>query len=152
MKFLWKKNKLSISVITNQLTYAHFDWKFIFRVKFGTSEHIFIFWFSKMFQIPGSTTVLIWNTIFVYMYVPYVLTVEKFLKNILLLLAFFCAVFPFVALCELKDFSWGTFVNFRLTLRCLEPFSISDRNFINREKNKGLPNSAFQTGWWFGFL
>ena len=39
------------------------------------------------------------------MYVPYVLTVEKFLKNILLLLAFFCAVFPFVALCELKDFS-----------------------------------------------
>ena len=29
--------------LSNQLTYAHFDWKFIFPIKFGTSEEIFIF-------------------------------------------------------------------------------------------------------------
>ena len=43
--------------LSNQLTYAHFDRKFIFPMKFGTSEQIFIFWISKMFQISGSTTV-----------------------------------------------------------------------------------------------
>jgi len=32
----------------NQLTYAHFDWKFIFPIKFWTSEQIFIFWISKV--------------------------------------------------------------------------------------------------------
>ena len=40
-----------------QLTYAHFDQKFISPIKFETSEQIFIFWISKMFQISGSTTV-----------------------------------------------------------------------------------------------
>ena len=34
-----------------------FDRKFIFPIKFGTSEQIFIFWISKMFQISGSPTV-----------------------------------------------------------------------------------------------
>ena len=29
--------------LSNQLTYAHFDRKFIFPIKFGTSEQIFIF-------------------------------------------------------------------------------------------------------------
>ena len=29
--------------LSNQLTYAHFDQKFIFPIKFGTSEQIFIF-------------------------------------------------------------------------------------------------------------
>ena len=43
--------------LSNQLTYAHFDRKFIFPIKFGTSEQIFIFWISKMFQISGSPTV-----------------------------------------------------------------------------------------------
>ena len=43
--------------LSNQLTYAHFDWKFIFPIKFGTSEQILIFWISKMFQISGTTTV-----------------------------------------------------------------------------------------------
>ena len=43
--------------LSNQLTYAHFDQKFIFPIKFGTSEQIFIFWISKMFQISGSPTV-----------------------------------------------------------------------------------------------
>ena len=43
--------------LSNQLTSAHFDWKFIFPIKFGTSEQIFIFWISKMFQISGSPTV-----------------------------------------------------------------------------------------------
>ena len=43
--------------LSNQLTSAHFDWKFIFSIKFGTSEQIFIFWISKMFQISGSPTV-----------------------------------------------------------------------------------------------
>ena len=43
--------------LSNQLTYAHFDRKFIFPIKFGTSEQIFIFWISKMFRISGSTTV-----------------------------------------------------------------------------------------------
>ena len=47
--------------LSNQLTYAHFDRKFIFPIKFGTSEQIFIFWISKMFHISGSPTV---NTIF----------------------------------------------------------------------------------------
>ena len=41
----------------NQLTYAHFDRKFIFPIKFGTSEQIVIFWISKMFHISGSPTV-----------------------------------------------------------------------------------------------
>ena len=43
--------------LSNQLTYAHFDRKFIFPIKFGTSEQIFIFWISKMFHISGSPTV-----------------------------------------------------------------------------------------------
>ena len=43
--------------LSNQLTYAHFDQKFIFPIKFGTSEKIFIFWISKMFQISGTATV-----------------------------------------------------------------------------------------------
>ena len=43
--------------LSNQLTYAYFDWKFIFPMKFRTSEQIFIFWNSKMFQISGSPTV-----------------------------------------------------------------------------------------------
>ena len=43
--------------LSNQLTYEHFDWKFIFPIKFGTSEQIFIFWISKMFHISGSPTV-----------------------------------------------------------------------------------------------
>ena len=40
-----------------QLTYAHFDLKFIFPIKFRTSEQIFIFWISKVSQISGSPTV-----------------------------------------------------------------------------------------------
>ena len=43
--------------LSNQLTSAHFDRKFIFPIKFRTSEQIFIFWISKMFQISGSPTV-----------------------------------------------------------------------------------------------
>ena len=43
--------------LSNQLTYAHFDRKFIFTIKFGTSEQIFIFWISKMSQISGTATV-----------------------------------------------------------------------------------------------
>ena len=43
--------------LSNQLTYAHFDWKFIFPIKFGTSEQFFIFWISKMFQISKTPTV-----------------------------------------------------------------------------------------------
>ena len=43
--------------LSNQLTYAHFDQKFIFPIKFGTSEQIFIFWISKMSQISGTATV-----------------------------------------------------------------------------------------------
>ena len=45
--------------LSNQLTYAHFDRKFIFPIKFGTSEQIFIFWISKMSQISGTATVKI---------------------------------------------------------------------------------------------
>ena len=62
-------------------------------------------WVKFILTVPGSTTVNLKYNIHINVYVPYVLTVEKFLKNILLLLAIFCAVFPFVALCELKDFS-----------------------------------------------
>ena len=43
--------------LSNQLTYAHFDRKFIFPIKFGTSEQIFVFWISKMSQISGTATV-----------------------------------------------------------------------------------------------
>ena len=43
--------------LSNQLTYAYFDRKFIFPIKFGTSEQIFNFWISKMFQISESPTV-----------------------------------------------------------------------------------------------
>ena len=43
--------------LSNQLTYAHFDRKFIFPIKFGTSEQIIIFWISKMSQISGTATV-----------------------------------------------------------------------------------------------
>ena len=43
--------------LSNQLTYAHFDQKFIFPIKFWTSEQIFIFWISKMSQISGTATV-----------------------------------------------------------------------------------------------
>ena len=43
--------------LSNQVTYAHFDWNFIFPIKFGTSEQIFIFWISKVSQISGSLTV-----------------------------------------------------------------------------------------------
>ena len=43
--------------LSNQLTYAHFDLKFIFPIKVGTSEQIFIFWISKVSQISGSPTV-----------------------------------------------------------------------------------------------
>ena len=52
--------------LSNQLTYAYFDRKFIFPIKFGTSEQIFIFWISKMFQISGTTTVkqrFVWQSI-----------------------------------------------------------------------------------------
>ena len=52
--------------LSNQLTYAHFDRKFIFPIKFGTSEQIFIFWISKMPQISGTATVNI--TCFVCLY------------------------------------------------------------------------------------
>ena len=45
--------------LSNQLTYAHFDRKFIFPIKFGTFEQIFIFWISKMSQISGTATVKI---------------------------------------------------------------------------------------------
>ena len=43
--------------LSNQLTSAHFDQKFIFPIKFRSSEQIFIFWISKMFHISGSPTV-----------------------------------------------------------------------------------------------
>ena len=43
--------------LSNQLTYAHLDWKYIFRIKFWTFEQIFIFRISKMFQISGTATV-----------------------------------------------------------------------------------------------
>ena len=43
--------------LSNQLISAHFDQKFIFPIKFGTSEPIFIFWISKMSQISGTATV-----------------------------------------------------------------------------------------------
>ena len=43
--------------LSNQLNYAHFDWKFIFPIKFGTSEQILVFWISKMSQISGTATV-----------------------------------------------------------------------------------------------
>ena len=48
--------------LSNQLTYAHFDQKFIFPIKFGTSEQIFIFLISKMSQISGTATVK-WHTL-----------------------------------------------------------------------------------------
>ena len=52
--------------LSNQLTYTHFDRKFVFPIKFGTSEQIFIFFcISKMFQISGTATVkilLFWYT------------------------------------------------------------------------------------------
>ena len=50
--------------LSNQLTYAHFDRKFIFPIKFRTFEQIFIFWISKMFQISESTTVKIGQNYF----------------------------------------------------------------------------------------
>ena len=40
--------------LSNQLTYAHFNQKFIFPIKFQTSKQIFIFWISKVSQISGS--------------------------------------------------------------------------------------------------
>ena len=43
--------------LSNQLTYAHFDLKFIFPIKVRTSEQIFIFWISKVSKISGSPTV-----------------------------------------------------------------------------------------------
>ena len=43
--------------LSNQLTYAHFDRKFIFPIKFGTFEQIYICWISKMSQISGTATV-----------------------------------------------------------------------------------------------
>ena len=43
--------------LSNQLTYAHFDWKFIFPIEFETSEQSFIFRISKMSQISGTATV-----------------------------------------------------------------------------------------------
>ena len=45
--------------LSNQLTYAYFELKFIFPIKNWTFEQIFIIWISKMFQISGSTTVKI---------------------------------------------------------------------------------------------
>ena len=42
--------------LSNQLTYAHFDRKFIFPIEFGISEQIFIFLISKI-EISGTTTV-----------------------------------------------------------------------------------------------
>ena len=42
--------------LSNQLTYALFDWKFIFPIKNWTFEQFLIFWISKIFQISGSTT------------------------------------------------------------------------------------------------
>ena len=45
--------------LSNQLTYAYFELKFIFPIKNWTFEQIFIFWISKMFQISGRTTVKI---------------------------------------------------------------------------------------------
>ena len=44
--------------LSNQLTYAHFDRKFIFLIQNWTFEQIFIFRISKMFQISGTTTVV----------------------------------------------------------------------------------------------
>ena len=49
--------------LSNQLTYAHFDQKFIFPIKFGTSEQIFIFWISKMSQISGTATVKLYESV-----------------------------------------------------------------------------------------
>ena len=43
--------------LSNQLTYAHFDRKFIFPIKNRTFEQIFNFLIFKMFQISESTTV-----------------------------------------------------------------------------------------------
>ena len=43
--------------LSNQLAFAHFDQKFISPIKNWSSEQIFIFWISKMFQISGSNTV-----------------------------------------------------------------------------------------------
>ena len=40
--------------LSNQLTSAHFDQKFIFPIKFGISEQIFIFLISKI-EISGTT-------------------------------------------------------------------------------------------------
>ena len=49
--------------LSNQLTYTHFNRKFIFPIKFGTSEQIFIFWISKIFQISGTATVKLLNNV-----------------------------------------------------------------------------------------
>ena len=43
--------------LSNQLTFAHFNRKFIFPMKIGTSEQIFIFLDFQMFQISGTVTV-----------------------------------------------------------------------------------------------
>ena len=51
------ERKIGHEIFVNQLTYAHLDQKFIFPIRFGTSEQFFIFWISKMFQISGSTIV-----------------------------------------------------------------------------------------------
>ena len=47
--------------LSNQLTYVHFDWKFISPHKNWYYEHFFIFGISKMSQISGSPTVKIHN-------------------------------------------------------------------------------------------
>ena len=50
--------------LSNQLAFAHFDQKFISPIKNWSSEQIFIFWISKMFQISESTTVKIGQNYF----------------------------------------------------------------------------------------
>ena len=47
--------------LSNQLTSAHFDQKFIVPIKLETPKHIFIFWISKMSQISGTATVNLSN-------------------------------------------------------------------------------------------
>ena len=60
----WSWNFVKIEkteYLSNQLTYLHFDWKFISPHKNWYYEHFFIFGISKMSQISGSPTVKIHN-------------------------------------------------------------------------------------------
>ena len=49
--------------LSNQLTFAHFDQKFIFPIQ-NQDFVIFIFGISKMFQISGTTTVKLTTSTF----------------------------------------------------------------------------------------